>query len=126
MTAALPDFLLSSPMARSAWAERRSSTSVSSACEPGRSALTPAPIRRNAVPSISFASISREIAKIFAASWVGAWIDCERVRCRKSAVFSFSVMVSPESSLLLSRADTFSDRRHSVLVAGFDFASDLF
>jgi hypothetical protein len=78
------------------------------------------------VPSISLASISRETAKIFAASWVGAWIDCERVRCLKSAVFSFSVMVSPESSLLLSRADTFSHSRHSVLVAGFDFASDLF
>ena len=37
------------------------------------------PISRNDVPSISFASISLEIAKIFAASWVGAWIDCERV-----------------------------------------------
>jgi len=59
-------------------------------------------------------------------SWVGAWIDCERVRCLKSAVFSFSVMVSPESSLFLRRADTFSHSRHSVLVAGFDFASDLF
>ena len=59
-------------MARSAWAERRSSMSVSSASDPGRSALTPAPIRRNAVPSISFASISRVTAKIFAASWVGA------------------------------------------------------
>ena len=66
--------------------------SVSSASDPSRSALTPVPIRRNAVPSISLASISRETAKIFAASWVGAWIDCERVRCRKSAVFSFRVM----------------------------------
>ena len=54
------------------------------------------------------------MAKIFAASWVGAWIDCERVRCLKSAVFSFSVMVSPERSLLLSRDDTFSHSRHSV------------
>jgi hypothetical protein len=46
--------------------------SVSSPCDPSRSALTPVPIRRNAVPSISFASISRDTAKIFAASWVGA------------------------------------------------------
>jgi hypothetical protein len=87
--------------------------SVSSASDPGRSALTPVPISRKAVPSISFASISRETAKIFAASCVGAWIDCERVRCLKSAVFNFSVMVNPERSPFLSRIDTFSDSRHS-------------
>ena len=65
------------------------------------------------MPSISFASISRDTAKILAASCVGAWIDCERVRCLKSAVFSFRVMVRPDSSLLFSRDDTFSDSRHS-------------
>src|SRR2546423_1234371 len=72
MTAALPNFFLKSSIARSACAERRSSMSVSSASDPSRSALTPVPIRRKAVPSISFASISRDTAKIFAASWVGA------------------------------------------------------
>jgi len=66
----LPNFLRRSSIARSAWAERRSSMSLSSAKEPGRSALTPVPIRRNEVPSISFASISREMAKILAASCV--------------------------------------------------------
>ena len=35
ITAALPNFLRRSSIARSAWAERRSSMSVSSACEPG-------------------------------------------------------------------------------------------
>src|SRR6202049_2193687 len=114
ITAPWPNFLRRSSIARSAWAERRSSMSVSSACEPGRSALTPAPISRNAVPSISLASISRVMAKIFAASCVGAWIDCERVRCLKSAVFSFRVMVNPESSPFLRRRETFSDSRHSV------------
>ncbi len=65
------------------------------------------------MPSISFASISRLISKIRAAICVGDWIDCERVRWRKSAVFSFSVTVVPDNSLLLSRDETFSDSRHS-------------
>ena len=65
------------------------------------------------MPSISFASISRDTAKILAASCVGAAIDCERVRWRKSAVFSFSVMVQPERSAFFSRDETFSDSRHS-------------
>src|SRR4051812_29780364 len=114
ITAALPNFLRKLSTARSAWAARRSSMSVSSATEPSRRALTPAPIRRKAVPSISFASISRQIEKIFAASCVGAVIDCERVRWRKSAVFSFSGTGKPASSLLLRRDDVFSHSRHRI------------
>src|SRR5260370_907819 len=73
---------------------------------------TPGPIRRYVVPSVSRASSSRPQAKIFAASWVGWPNDCARVRRRKSAVLSFSVTVAPASALALSRAETFSDRRH--------------
>ena len=62
--------------------------SVSSAEDPGASALTPAPIRRNAVPSISFASMSRQTAKILLASWVGANVVRGRANGTVSAMAS--------------------------------------
>ena len=85
------------------------------------SAETPMPIRRNFVPSVSRASRSRPAAKIRAASWVGWSSEWARVRMRKSAVLSLSVTVVPASSLALRRAETFSDRRHSLQLERAEF-----
>ena len=57
-----------------------------SAASAGRSALTPAPIRRNCVPSTSFASNSRAVEKIRSASCVGALIDCARAKGYRAVV----------------------------------------
>jgi hypothetical protein len=75
--------------------------------------LTPAPIRRNAVPTISRTRSSRTVVKIRVASCVGVDSDCARVRWRKSAVLSFSVIVEPHRLLFLRRSETFSHSRHS-------------
>src|SRR5438445_13125221 len=53
VTAAWPNFLRRSPIARSAWAARRPSRPASSASDPGRRGLTTVPRRRDAVASIA-------------------------------------------------------------------------
>ena len=86
--------------------------SVSSACEPGRSALTPAPIRRNAVPSISFASISRDTAKIFAISreMLAKEIDGTAFRLMGTGVSALRPGSQADDSDMLDRRSAHAER----------------
>ena len=69
--------------------------------------IGPNPIDRNRVtPSASAASKPEAVWKSVSTSWVGSMMRRERVRRRKSAVLSFSVIVPAASEACFRRADT--------------------